>query len=190
DSQEWKAARMWMRRHNVRYRWCYQGNDGIRFLLVENHHPGIPGLQQVKVQDIDWNAIMDEMPEGSSFRGSLRTLQLPKEDMSGYPLIWQRQVQVKAPPGVLSKAQAFALERSVGLDPRGKTAEELEAMIAERMGIFEEEFLRLGGEIAVSRMVRIRVNLDLIDWISYGSRLTLASKYGVELVPSGYAVGA
>lgn len=190
DSAEWRAACMWMRRHGIRYRWCYQGDDGIRFLLTENSHPSIPGLQQIKVEDINWNAIMDEMPEGSSFRGPLRVQQLSKEDKGGHVLIWQRQVQVKAMPGVQAEAQHLALGKTFDLDPKGKTACELGAMMAKRMEIFEEELVRLGGKVVTSRMAKIRVNLDLIDWTSYRSRPTSAKERDPTLVTAGYAVMA
>lgn len=189
NSLKWKADRMWMRRRGIRYRWCHQ-DDGTRFMLVENSHPGIPGLQQVKVQDIDWNAVMDRMPEGSSFRGPLRTTQASKEDKRGYVTIWQKQVQVKALPGVQAEAQRLAMSRTLSLIPTRRTIEELEAMTAELIGFFEEELAELGGKIVASWMVKVRVNLDLIDWLSYSPRPTLARGYDPMLVPSGYAVVA
>lgn len=189
SSLKWKADRMWMRRHGIRYRLCSQ-NGGGAFLLTEKRHPNIPSLQQIKVEDIPWDTIMDRMPEGSSFRGTLRTPELPKENKAGYEIIWQKQVQVKAPPGVQEEAQRRAMLRTVDLDPRGKSAKELGAMMAKRIGIFEEELISLGGEIVTSRMRKIKVNLELVDWLSYSSRFTPTKERDPMLVTPSYAAGA
>lgn len=159
-------------------------------MLVERRHPGIPNLQQIKVEDIPWDTIMDRMPEGSSFRGTLRTSQPSKEDKSGWAVIWQRHIQVDASPEVQAEAWRISFAETLGLDPREKSEEELQEIVAERTDLYEDKVIDLGGGITASRWQKTRVNLELVDWLSYSSRFTPTKERDPMLVTPSYAIGA
>jgi len=170
-----------MHRHGVRYRTCYQDN-GARLLFVENRHPGIPNLQQIRVVDIDWEILMDRMPEGSSFIGNLR---IPKAKTEELPLVEVEILFVKAPDEVETTAWNSAMERTCLLDP--KTLEELQAMLRERIGIYKEELKNLGAHVATRRIEKIGVHIALVDWGAYNATWTEMKECDLVSITSGYA---
>lgn len=180
ESLRWQADQKWMYRHGVRYRGCYQGN-GARLLFVENRHPNIPGLQQIRIEDIDWEALMDEMPEGSSFVGNLR---IPKVEAEDLPLVKCEVLFVEAARDIRAAAWEATMERTCPLDPN--TIEELEAALAERIGAYKEELIRLGGKASRARIEKIRVQIALVDWSTYNAIWTQTRECDPMMVTSGY----
>ena len=162
-SLRWQADRKWMRRHGVRYRTCYQEN-GVRLLFAENRHPGIPDLQQIRIVDIDWDALMDKMPEGSSFIGNLR---IPKAKTEGLPFVEVEVLFVKASDEVKVAAWDLAMEETYLLEP--KTIEELQATLRKRMSAFKKELKGLGAQVATRRIEKIGVHIALVDWGAYNA---------------------
>ncbi len=187
---EWDTLTKYWKRHNILFKWCYQGENLLRLVFLSGFDERIgkrgatraSSLNSVSLDMISLDTIMNQMPLGSSFHGTLRasrggrgkpedeqTEDVPPVPKEAIPI---EVFYVKASPGVEDEAWDAAMEKSLDLNP--KTRQELIQGVRRRCAIYKAELIARNAVISYSRWEKRYVQIALLDWESYNSIWTAA----------------
>jgi len=159
SSRNWKSDRKRLNRHNLRYRWCYQGLADDRWLVVDGLDSSIPDAVLTNPSDINIDEIMNRIPSGSGFYGTLRVPTAPKEKL---PTISRQLYLVKASPQV--KVAAWKLAMMETINARPETLDEIQIAVIKRQASYKKHLIALGGKVTETRTRQVGVHLAAINW--------------------------